>query len=212
MEQARMVDPIVDPTPAASTDPLWKRRGFADEAAFEAAFEQYGKDVPEMRRKLRESQGIQSELETLRAEKQQREDAQKTEAERERARAAALEQQLAAKDAELAQRGRDILYERELSKRLNTLPEEVREVIRDSYDKAVTAGFADEAELKSLLDAAQQKWEPIIARVAGGQPGPGLGISRGVPPTPTPAGKNPYADVMGRDLSSLQRDMRNERR
>jgi hypothetical protein len=199
-------------TPAAASAEPWKELGFDDPAKAIEALKTYKTDLAALKAKNKELTPALAELEALRKEKAERDEATKTETQKALDKAAALEKRILDMEAQVRARDQSILYERALAQRLPTLPEEVREAIRDSFDKAAAVGFADDKELTELLDAAQKKWEPIIARISGQGGGMGIGVSRGVPPTPARPGSNPYADVMGRDLSALQRDARNERR
>jgi len=138
--------------------PLWERRGLRAEAALEAVLEQYSKDTPELRRKLKEAESKAAKFDEMQAEQERKAAASMTEAERltkERDDWKARYDQLI---GDLSKRDQALLFERTVASRLAGAPAKDQKPLRRLYETILVKGFADADELKGQLDAIDDEW------------------------------------------------------
>lgn len=151
------------PDTNTSAEPLWKRRGFKDEAALEAALESYSKDTPALRSRLKDAETKAAEYDKVVAEREKQQQATMTETERLQKETADWKRKHETALSELAKRDQALLFERTAATRLAGVPAKDQKPLRRLYETALVKGFADDAELKTLLDAIDAEWKEINA-------------------------------------------------
>jgi len=143
---------------ANAQEPLWKRRGFKDEAALEAALESYSKDTPALRARLKDAEAKAAEYDKVVAEREKQQQATMSEAEKAQREAADWKSKHGAAMAEIAKRDQALLFERTAATRLAGVPAKDQKPLRRLYETVLVKGFADAAELNAALEAIDKEW------------------------------------------------------
>jgi len=156
-----MAEAVDTPVEGGKDSPWYREFGLESEEDVKNAFlaqKKKTEDLTKYKSKAKEATVLEKELEQLRAEKQQRLDAERSELEKVQARAAELENKLKEKDAAISQAQRNILFERALSTRLAGASDKDRQIKRMLYEAAITKsdGFEDEETLALLLDPVDE--------------------------------------------------------
>lgn len=170
--------------------------GFATADDMYKALETAKADLTAHKVKASTVSALETELAALKSDAQKRKDAELTDLQKAQAEIAALKGDLSAKDQAIAKAGRDMLLERVLSKRLGTVPESHRELVRLAYERAASAEFTDEDTLNQLLAPVDKHVETLSGAPAG--------VKSGLNPVGSPGGKpNPQTSAETANLLKM---------
>lgn len=197
---------------SSSTEPLWKRRGFKDEQALEAALESYSKDTPALRNRLKDAEAKAAEYDKVVAEREKQQQATMSEADKARKEAEDWKRKHETALSELAKRDQALLFERTAAARLAGVPAKDQKPLRRLYETVLVKGFADSDELKASLDAIDAEWlesnpagpnpnTPDPAR----QPAVGATVTGGHQDRTTPAGTYDQSYMLNLDKKMSRR-------
>ena len=143
--------------------------GFKTVEDMYATLETMKADLADNKTRKTDMTRLEAEYKKLKDAEQKRIESEQTELEKALARIAALETEAANQTAQYNLAQQQILLERVLSKRLAGIPDSVREIARDLYASAASGkGFADEDELKALLDPVDEKLKGLQSAMTGG--------------------------------------------
>ena len=181
--------------------------GFTSPEDMYKALEKAKADLAEHKTRKSSLTALEQELETLRTEKQKRLDAERTDLEKAQARVAELESLLAEKDGAITKAQRSILLERELSKRLAGISGNVRGIAEKLY-RSAAADFADEEELKALLDPVDEELKALQL-----PSGAKVTMTSGLSPdgNATPQGKQAAIDFLSMSYRDQKKALRRKK-
>ena len=143
--------------------------GFKTVEDMYATLETMKADLADNKTRKSDMTRLEVEYKKLKDAEQVRIESEQTELEKALARITTLETEAESQSAQYSLAQQQILLERVLSKRLAGIPDSVREIARDLYASAASGkGFADEDELKALLDPVDEKLKGLQSAMTGG--------------------------------------------
>ena len=143
--------------------------GFKTVEDMYATLETMKADLADNKTRKSDMTRLEVEYKKLKDAEQVRIESEQTELEKALARITTLETEAVNQTAQYGLAQQQILLERVLSKRLAGIPDSVRDIARDLYASAASGkGFADEDELKALLDPVDEKLKGLQSAMTGG--------------------------------------------
>lgn len=198
-EQTVVVDPVGEPNPSEATPEPWEKVGLTKEKYAEV-FAELKSKVDTLRPEARKATELEAKLATYEAADEKRKALTMSELEKARDDLNKSNAEKIKLQADLDKSHKDNVYERVVSKRLVKAPDDVRELIRDSYDLHAKSVFADEDELNELLDKIDTKWKAHMDAY-GGENRPDVGGGTRGKPNLNPASPDEVAlaEIMGKE-------------